>query len=148
MPVHEWPKRCWYTNRQCCLSGIDYSNTWLRRPPRIVTTCFQRPLLRARTVSYRKCTANSDHLPCVTSDRVFRAWSACFPCVERPCDDPNPPFFVNFPNKHLTASQEVLMQKTHFSYFTFWTLLMIFVIFFLSGHLALSLKVSHCLTCE
>ena len=107
-----------------------YSKTWLQRPPQIATTCFKRPLFRARTVSYRNCTANSDHLPCATSDRVFRAPSACFPWVERPCDDPKPPFMWSSPTKVWRQVKKCSGRKAHFRYFTFWTLLMIFVTFF------------------
>ena len=111
---------------------IYYSKTCLERPPRTATTCFQRPLFRARTVSYWNCIANSDHLPCATSDRVFRAPSACFPCGARPCDDPKPSFLWGSATKVWRQAKKCSGRKVHLSSFTFWTLLMIFVISFLS----------------
>ena len=70
---------------------------------------------RARTVSHRNCTANSDHLPRATSDRVFRTPSACFPCVERPCDDPKPPFLRSSPTKVWWQAKKRSGRKTHLS---------------------------------
>ena len=100
-----------------------YSKTWLQRPPRIATTCFKWPLFRARTVSYRNCSVNSDHLHCATSDRVFRAPPACFPCLERPCDDPKPPFCEVPQQKSDGKPKSAWAEKPTLTISRFWTFL-------------------------
>ena len=122
--------RCTFAKGYVVRRFAWYSKPWLQRPPWIATTCFQRPLFHARTVSYRSCTANSDHLPCVTSDRVYRAPSASFPCVERPAEVPQPSFLRDvyrkkFSSKPRSAKAE---KRTHFTFFTC-TFLIIVVIF-------------------
>ena len=52
-----------------CHELLRYSETWLKRPPWIATTCFNGPLFRAQSSLYWKCTVNSDHLS--TRPRLF-----------------------------------------------------------------------------
>ena len=137
LSINTTTKKKLYGHRNFC------SKTWLQRPPWIATTCFQGPRFRARTVSYRNCTANSDHLPCTTSDRVFVHRRPVFPAHSDRVTIQNR-LFCEVPNKSLTASQEALRQKNPLIYFTFWMLLMILWSFFFSFRSPLSSKVSHC----
>ena len=59
---------------------LVYSKTWLKRPLWIAATCFQRPLLCARTVKFiqKVGTANSNHTATVSTKTTFictRGWS-------------------------------------------------------------------------
>ena len=73
------PPVCWYC-------WCFYRKTWLQRSLWKAATWFQRPRFRARTVSYKYCTANRN--TCVTRpgirffmhmhhQPVFPAWSNC-----------------------------------------------------------------------
>ena len=101
----------------CVPLVVMYSKTWLQRLRWIATTCFQRLLFVAWNVSFMNFTANSDHLPCVTSDRVFHAQSTGFPCVAQPCGGSYPSFHRTFPDQSLVTSQNVLREKKPASVF-------------------------------